>query len=483
MKPAVHLVTYADRLAGGLPQLAHLLNGPLQGVFAGVHILPFFDPYDGADAGFDPQDHTSVDPRLGTWDDVKAIASTGEVMVDLIVNHVSRESAQFQDFVEYGAASRYAGMFLTVADVFPQGASEEQLLAIYRLTGALPFTPVRHHDGSERLMWSTFTDQQIDLNVEHPEAKAYLDSILSRLAASGVSTVRLDAVGFAVKRAGTSCFMIPETFAFIDGVTERARALGMRVLVEVHSHYATQVAISKHVDYIYDFALPPLVLHALFTGDVVPLASWLAVRPSNIVSVLDTHDGIGVHDASADPITGAPGLLDQAQTQTLVEGIHQRSHGQSLLATGVAADNLDDVQVNCTFLDALGGDCDQYLLARAVQLFLPGAAQVYYVGLLAGHNDVALLNRTRTGRDINRHYYTPDEVEEALDQPTVRRLLELIRLRNSHPAFEGVFGWRQTGPSTLVLEWSGPAGELALQADFASGAFTISDPQAALALH
>src|SRR4051812_6466952 len=102
VKPAVHLVTYADRLAGDLPGLRRLLDGPLRGVFAGVHILPFFDPYDGADAGFDPRDHASVDARLGTWDDVKAIAASGEVMVDLIVNHVSRDSAQFRDFVANG---------------------------------------------------------------------------------------------------------------------------------------------------------------------------------------------------------------------------------------------------------------------------------------------------------------------------------------------------------------------------------------------
>lgn len=480
MKPAVHLVAYADRLAGDLPELARLLQGPLHQVFAGVHILPFFDPYDGADAGFDPQDHTSVDPRLGSWDDVAAIARTGEVMADLIVNHVSSHSAQFRDFLDHGNASRHAGMFLTVADVFPLGATEEQLLAIYRLASELPFTPVRLTDGTERLMWSTFTDHQIDLNVDDPQAQAYLQTIMDRLADSGVTTVRLDAVGFAVKRPGTSCFMIPETFAFIDKVTEQARVRGMRVLVEVHSHYATQVAISRHVDYIYDFALPPLVLHALFTGDVAPLAGWLAVRPNNVVSVLDTHDGIGVHDASADPITGAPGLLTDTQTRALVQGIHERSQGQSLLASGASADNIDTEQVNCTFLDALGGDADLYLLARALQLFLPGAAQVYYVGLLAGHNDIGLLTRTNTGRDINRRYYTAQELDDALEQPTVQRLLELIRLRNNHPAFAGVFHWQQTAPTTLLLEWSGPTGSLALEADFGTGTFTISDAQTAL---
>ena len=124
MKNAVQLIAYADRLSGGgLAGLDALLRGPLRGLFGGVHVLPFFDPIDGADAGFDPVDHTRVDARLGGWDDVAALAGNIDVMADLIVNHVSRDSPQFMDYAARGDASAYAGMFLTRERVFPGGGS------------------------------------------------------------------------------------------------------------------------------------------------------------------------------------------------------------------------------------------------------------------------------------------------------------------------------------------------------------------------
>ena len=117
-----------------------LLDGPLGGAFGGVHVLPFFHPIDGADAGFDPIDHTQVDARLGTWDDVAALAARTEVMADVIVNHMSRHSPQFQDFDRLGADSRYAGLFLTCARVFPDGVTEADLLALNGPRPTLPFT-------------------------------------------------------------------------------------------------------------------------------------------------------------------------------------------------------------------------------------------------------------------------------------------------------------------------------------------------------
>ena len=118
--------------------------------------------------------------------------------------------------------------------------------------------------------------------------------MLTRFHDAGITVIRLDAVGFAIKKAGTSCFMIPETFAFIDELTAQAHALGIDVLVEVHGHPDDQIAVARHVDWVYDFALPPLVLHTLYTGMREALSRWLRIRPANAVTVLDTHDGIGV---------------------------------------------------------------------------------------------------------------------------------------------------------------------------------------------
>jgi len=456
MKNQAHLIAYIDRLPGGtMRDLQLLLDGAFHGAFAGVHVLPFFHPIDGADAGFDPIDHTQVDRRLGTWDDVAALAAKTDVMADVIVNHISRRSPQFIDYHQHGADSPYADMFLTYGRVFPRGASESDLLALNTIRPSLPFSAHKTARGETVLLWTTFTSDQIDIDVSHPEGQRYLASILDRLHRAGIRAIRLDAVGFAVKKAGTGCFMIPETFAFIARLTAQAHALGMEVLVEVHGHYQDQIDVAQQVDWVFDFALPPLVLHTLYTRNAAALEHWLAIRPRNAITVLDTHDGIGVLDV--DDARGAStesGLLSRDEIETVVETIHQRSRGESRDASGNAASNVDDSQINCTFYDALGRRDTEYLVARAIQCFVPGIPQVYYVGLLAGGNDLALLRRTGVGRDINRHYYTADELRQELNRRVVRSLLALLRIRNRHAAFHGTFEALESAADRIALVWT-----------------------------
>lgn len=474
MKNQVQLITYVDRLtAGGFADLKALVDGPLKGVVGGVHPLPFFDPIDGADAGFDPVDHTAVDPRLGGWNEVRALSASVDIMADMIVNHVSANSPAFQDFLAKGDASEFADMFLTFGKVFPNGATEADLLAIYRPRPGFPFTKMAFGDGVKRLVWTTFTPQQIDIDVFSKRGAAYLDAILQRFKEGGVTAIRLDAAGYAIKKPGSSCFMIPETYAFLGKLAEKARALGMEVLVEIHSYYRDQIEIARKVDRVYDFAMPPLVLHSLFTGEAGPLAEWLKISPRNAITVLDTHDGIGVIDVGA-ATDGRPGLLAPAALDALVETMHERSGGESRQATGAAASNLDLYQVNCTYYDALGKRDDEYLIARAVQFFAPGIPQVYYVGLLGGTNDMDLLASSKVGRDINRHYYTPNEVAAALEKPVVRRLCDLARFRNQHPAFGGDFAVEQPSANRLVLTWTRGDDKATLAVDFAARAATIS---------
>jgi sucrose phosphorylase len=388
-----------------------------------------------------------------------------ELVADVIVNHVSCHSPQFLDYSAHGKRSRYDGLFLTLESVFPNGANEADLLAIYRPRPGLPFTPYTLADGTRRLLWTTFTPEQLDIDIAHPEGARYLDEILRIFSANGVKLIRLDAVGYAVKRAGTSCFMMEETFTFIREFAARASSLGLEVLVAIHAHHQQQVRIASEVDWVYDFALPPLVLHAFFAGTARHLKEWIAVRPANALTVLDTHDGIGVIDIGADSHdpAGLPGLVPDAAIDQLVQQIHANSRGESLRATGAAASNLDLYQVNCTFHDALGGDDLRYLLSRAIQFFLPGIPQVYYVGLLAGANDTALLVRTGVGRDINRHHYTRREIEEALHRPVVADLLALIRLRNSHAAFQGSFELLPSADDMLDLCWTNGAAQARLR--------------------
>jgi sucrose phosphorylase len=459
MKNQVQLITYVDRFGGGgVADLQALLAGPqapLDQVFGGVHLLPFFTPIDGADAGFDPSDHLQVDPRLGDWGSIQQLTQDLDVMADVIVNHMSSDSPQFADYSAKGSASAYDGLFLTMDAVFPNGATEADLLAIYRPRPGMPFTFATLQNGERRILWTTFTAKQVDINVAHPQGQAYLTAILDTLAGAGIRMVRLDAVGYAIKKAGASCFMMPETFEFIGQFAAQAKARGIEVLVEIHSYYQRQIEIAQQVDWVYDFALPPLALHALFFGTAEPLKRWINQRPANALTVLDTHDGIGVIDIGADASDRAnrPGLVPPAELDRLVEIIHEKSRGASRQATGAAASNLDLYQVNCTFYDALGRDDRAYLVARAIQFFLPGVPQVYYVGLLAGHNDMALLARSGVGRDINRHHYSRAEIDAELQRPVVQDLIRLIRLRNQNPAFNGQFELLSSAPQVLDLQW------------------------------
>jgi sucrose phosphorylase len=471
------LITYPDRLAPDLRGLRRLLEGPLAGTFGGVHVLPFFESIDGADAGFDPTDHTRVDPRIGSWEDVRSLADRWTVMADLIVNHASTRSPQFLDWRARGDESPYAPMFLTPERVFGGAPTPGQEAAIYRPRPTRPFTEVELADGTRRTIWTTFTPEQADIDVESPAGWAYLVGILDRFADVGIGIVRLDAVGYAIKRPDTSCFMLPETFEFVDRLASACHERGLEVLVEVHGHHTDQIRIAERVDRVYDFALPPLAIDALTTGDGRALKRWIDMRPHNAVNVLDTHDGIGVIDVGrggGDP--PRPGLLQEQRIHDLVEGIHERTRGDSRAATGAAASNLDLYQVNTTFYDAFGRDDARYVAARTIQVLLPGIPQVYYVGLLAGENDLELLAATGQGREINRHRYTAAEVDAALGRPVVRAQLELLRWRMVEPAFDGTFELLDSADHELALRWSSPASTVERVIDLRTGG--VVDPTA-----
>lgn len=466
----VSLLTYADRLAGDLAGLERLMSYELA-VFSGVHVLPFFTPFDGDDTGFDPVDHTAVDPRLGSWGDIHRLAESREVTADLIVNHVSNRSAEFEDWLARGAASAHEGMFLTFDRVFPDRASEADITAFYRPRPGLPFTPYRGADGSRRLVWTTFLPSQVDIDVTHPAGVAYLERLADTLAAGGVGTVRLDAVGYAVKTPGTDSFMTPQTLEFVAQAAELIRARGMRVLVEVHAHFSQQQAIAPLVDLVYDFALPPLLLHALGTGRSDRLASWLGIRPANAVTVLDTHDGIGVIDAG--PSGERAGLLSHGEMAEVFRRADEATGGHSSAASVIPAWLTLPHQINATFFSVLARDTRRMLLARAVQIFVPGEPQFYYVGLLGGEDDTAQFAQTGQGRDVNRHVYTPDELRRALDTDVTRGQLALARLRQ-HPVFEGSFSWDAPDAASLVLRWRRGEHEAVLRVRFDEPDFEIT---------
>jgi sucrose phosphorylase len=471
--PRPQLLTYPDSLGGDLAALRRVVDGPLDGAFRGVHVLPPF-PSSG-DRGFAPLTYREIDPRFGAWDDLVAIAARHDLLLDLMINHLSRRSAEFRDFERRGRLSPSADLFITLDKVWPAGMPPAGDVArIFLRKPTAPFTTVAIEDTDAReTVWTSFGSaewsEQIDLDVSSAATRRLIRGWLEFFAARGVAIVRLDAVGYVIKEPGTSCFMVePGIWEFLTWISEEASSVGLSVLPEVHDRYPTHERLSAHGFWTYDFVLPGLVLHAFRTCDAGRLARHLDRSPERQVTMLDCHDGIPIRP-------DLDGILDPAEMRDLADSIRDQGGNVNRLLSPADADEVDVHQLNCTYFSAMGGNHERYLAARAIQLFAKGVPQVYYVGLLAGENDVVAVERTGEGRAINRHDYSAAEIEAALARPVVRRLLELVRLRNTHPAFEGTLEVARDGPSGLSMEWRAGRASCRLTVDVATGGGTIDD--------
>jgi sucrose 6(F)-phosphate phosphorylase len=470
--PRPQLLTYPDSLGGDLRALAGLLDGPLEGLFRGVHILPPF-PSSG-DRGFAPVTYHDIDPRFGTWKDIERIGAHHDVLLDVMINHISRQSLEFQDFQRFGRRSPYADLFITLDKIWPDGDPPARDVAqIFLRKPDAPFSTVTIEEtGEAERIWTSFGSadwsEQIDLDVTSDATRSLVSDWLRFFADQGVRIVRLDAVGYVIKKPGTSCFMVePEIFEFLDWITSVAGSFGLMVLPEVHDRHATHERLAAHGFWTYDFVLPALVLDALETGKARRLAAHLTRSPDRQFTTLDCHDGIPVRP-------DLDGILEPSEMLDLAKRVQARGGNVNRMLSDAHAGEVDVHQLNCTYYSALSCDDERYVAARAIQLFAKGVPQMYYVGLLAGENDTAAVERTGDGRSINRHDYTIEEVDNALGRPVVRRVLELVRLRNTHPAFDGeleVAG----DQSSLRLRWRNGDAACGLEVDLASGRVTVTD--------
>jgi len=473
VRPGPQLLTYPDSLGGDLPRLRALLEGPLAGLFGGVHILPPF-PSSG-DRGFAPLTYREIEPRFGGWADIRGIAQTHDVLLDLMVNHISRRSAEFRDFERNGRASAYADLFITLDKVWPSGVADPADVArIFLRKPDHPFSTIAiGTTGEQETVWTTFgrpdgSSEQVDLDLRSEATRRLIAGWFAFLAGQGVAIVRLDAVGYVVKEPGTSCFMVePGIWEAIDWLIETAQGVGLAVLPEVHDVPATHAALSRRGYWTYDFVLPGLTLHAFRTGAAARLADHLRSSPDRQFTTLDTHDGIPV-----DP--DLEGILDHAEMRALADEIVARGGNVNRILSDRHAEGTDIHQLNCTYRAAVGGDDDRYLAARAIQLFARGVPQIYYVGLLAGDNDHAAVAATGEGRAVNRHDYTEAEIAAELGRPVVQRLMRLLRLRHDHPAFTGSLDVEVPAPSLLRMHRRAGEHAATLEVDLRTGAYTVS---------
>lgn len=474
IKNEAMLITYSDSMGDNLKDLNKVLTDHMKGVVGGVHLLPFF-PSTG-DRGFAPSDYTVVDEAFGDWSDVEKLAEDYYLMFDFMINHVSRQSHMYQDFKEKKDDSKYKDFFIRWEKFWEKVGenrpTQEDVDLIYKRKDKAPIQEIEFADGSVENLWNTFGEEQIDIDVNSQVAKEFIKDTLVDMVKHGASLIRLDAFAYAVKKADTNCFFVePDIWETLDEVREILAPYHAEILPEIHEHYSIPMKISEHDYFVYDFALPMINLYSLYSGKSNRLAHWLKTAPMKQFTTLDTHDGIGVVDARD--------LLTDEELDYASEELYKVGANVKKTYSSANYNNLDIYQINSTYYSALGDNDRAYLLARAVQVFAPGIPQVYYVGLLAGKNDIELLEGTKEGRNINRHYYSLEEIDQEVERAVVQNLFELLRFRNQSDAFDlkGKIEVETPSESEIVVTRTNADGTVSatLEANLATKDFVIKE--------
>ncbi len=463
----IMLITYADSLGANLTELNSVLHKYFKKAVGGVHILPFFPS--SADRGFAPMRYDMVDEKFGTFEDIKEISKEFYLMFDFMINHISASSEYFKDFKKRKEKSLYKDMFIQYKDFWTNGEpTDKQVDLIYKRKPRAPYLDVEFADGTSEKVWCTFCEEQIDLDVKSNVTKEFVSDTLENMCGQGASVIRLDAFAYAVKKPDTSCFFVePDIWDLLHEIEQKLEKNKVQILPEIHEHYSIQMKIAEEGFWIYDFALPVLVLHGLYFGDGTYLKRWLEMSPKKQFTTLDTHDGIGIVDVKD--------LIPDEMIEATKEKMFSEGANVKKIYNTAAYNNLDIYQINTTYYSALGNDDDAYLLARAIQFFAPGIPQVYYVGILAGKNDIALMEETKNGRDINRHYYSKEEIEKEMGREVVKKLLQLMEFRNSCPAFhlDGSLEIELPEKEKIIMKRTYKGDYAILNADLKNHNFTI----------
>ena len=488
------LNAYPDSLGGTLSDaVAFLQEKEVKGAFSSVYILPSLFNTD-LDRGFSVIDY-GINGVIAKEEDLEALQSMGiDLKLDFILNHLSVQSPQFQDLVEKGDASAYKDFFIDwnkfwegCGDLDEEGVlvpRQEYIKDMFFRKPGLPVLVVEFADGTKRPYWNTFYQQvdvdetgkkhylgQMDLNIKSPLVLDFYQQTLKALAGYGAKIVRLDAFAYAPKEVGAKNFLNdPGTWDFLQQITDMAQPYGVALLPEIHASYeeGTYKIIAQKGYMVYDFFLPGLVLDAFEQKSGEKLAAWaneILQSGMKTVNMLGCHDGI--------PVLDLKGLLPEERIQSLIDTLVKRG---GFVKDLHGAKNVY-YQVNATYYSALGEDDRRMLLARALQLFMPGKPQVWYLDLFAGKNDYAAMERAGAGghKEINRTNLSKEAMAAALEKPVVQRQLELLKLRADCPVFqEGAAITVKAEGSTLTMAWEKGGQIAALKADLADASFTLT---------
>ncbi len=467
------LITYGDQFQEpGQPPLRTLrafLDAHLSDALNGVHILPCF-PY-SSDDGFSVIDYRQVDPQLGDWDDIAALGARYRLMFDFVANHISQHSVWFQAF-RRGEAP-YDDYFITV----DPGADLSQVVR----PRALPLlTPVETAQGL-RHVWTTFSDDQIDLNYANPQVFLEMTDVLLHYVAHGAEIIRLDAIAYLWKELGTSCIHLPQTHAVVKLWRAILDAVAPHVLLITEtnvphadniSYFGAPLAETGGTDeaqLVYNFSLAPLTLHALQTGDATILSCWAAgLKPpspaATFFNFIASHDGIGVMPAR--------GILDEAQVQALAE--RTLAHGGQVSYKANSDGSVSAYELNITLYDFLNDpahphpavDVPRFLISQAILLALAGVPGIYVHSLFGSRNCYTCFAETGRARSLNRHKFDRAVLEATLADAALpmgeifEGYRRLLRVRRAEPAFHPA-GEQQVldlGPALFAVLRTPPAG-------------------------
>jgi len=465
------LISYGSSLqdadAPPLAVLKTFLDQHLAETFSGVHLLPFF-PW-SSDDGFSVIHYREVDPALGDWPQVRELAQYGDLAVDLVLNHVSRESLWFVDYLTGSQPGR---------DYFHEMDPQTDVSAVVRPRSSPLLVPVATRRGT-RYLWATFSDDQIDLNFENPDVLLEFIGILLFYLQQGARIIRLDAIAYLWKKVGTDCIHLPETHevvrllrAVVDHV-----APGTLLLTETnvpHSENISYFGLERvapdtppdEAHLVYQFPLPPLLLHSLTSGEAGTLASWLKSLPElppgcSFLNFTASHDGIGVR-----PLEG---WLEPHEVEALTELMHRFGGFVSMRRQPDGSDS--PYEINITWFDAMKGtrrgpdhwQVPRFLCGQQLMLGLQGIPAMYIHTLTGTLNDLEGVERSGRLRSINRRRWQRDELERLLattrtsTHDTFAALKQLLAVRRNEPCFHPDAGQRVLEtPATLLAFERGP---------------------------
>lgn len=438
----VVLITYADQFSAkgekALPVFTRFYNEWLARTFSHVHLLPFY-PW-SSDDGFSVIDYHSVAPETGSWQDVAELKQSASLMFDFVCNHMSAKSEWFANYLAQKPG--FDDFFISVDP-------ETDLSAVTRPRALPLLTPFKLHDGSVRHLWTTFSDDQIDLNFASPQVLIVMVDVLLHYLAEGARYIRLDAVGFMWKIPGTSCIHLEQTHCLIQlfrAITD-AVAPGTVIITETNVPHKDNISYfgdgENEAQMVYQFSLPPLVLHAVHRQDVKALCQWagslaLPSTKTTWFNFLASHDGIGLN-----PLRG---ILTESEILSLVEKLQQE--GALVNWKNNPDGTRSPYEINVTYLDALSSQDSpdderiaRFILAHAVLLSFPGVPAVYIQSILGSRNDYEGVERLGYNRAINRKKYTAGQVDlELNNKQSIRhkiysRLSEFIAIRRGERAF------------------------------------------------